>query len=128
MKSRILLILFLVALLPAAAGCGDSPALGTIRGVVRDADNTLLPGVTVTVYKNDIPDPVKSVVSNSTGEYTIADLEAGAALNLEYTKDGYVPKTASSIILERKEFRLLPDEVMNSLAGTVTILGTVVLE
>src|SRR4026208_301856 len=65
--------LLVILLLPAAA-----LAQGAITGVVRDASGAVLPGVTVEAASPVLIEKVRSVLSDSTGQYRIVDLRPGS--------------------------------------------------
>jgi hypothetical protein len=52
-------------------------AQATIAGVVRDASNAVLPGVTVEASSPVLIEKTRSVVSDGTGQYRITDLPPG---------------------------------------------------
>ena len=64
--------LFLVLFLPAVVF-----AQGTIAGVVRDASGAVLPGATVEAASPVLIEKVRSVLSDSAGQYRIVDLRPG---------------------------------------------------
>src|SRR5689334_20545709 len=64
--------LLVILLLPTAAF-----AQGAITGVVRDASGAVLPGVTVEAASSVLIEKVRSVLSDSTGQYRIVDLRPG---------------------------------------------------
>src|SRR5438477_3969340 len=65
-------VVLLLLLLPAAGF-----AQGAITGVVKDASGGVLPGVTVEAASPALIEKVRSVVSDSTGQYRIVDLRPG---------------------------------------------------
>lgn len=125
MKSRFMLLLFLAALLPIAAGCGDKPAYGTIKGVVLGPDNVGLSGVKVTACKTADQSVVKSTVSTASGEFFFYNLEAGLAVDVKFSKDGFIPTSEPGILLEKGEIYQFT-KGMSTEVDTVTILGTVI--
>jgi hypothetical protein len=68
----LLLSLALAAAVPAAA----QRSTATVRGVVRDATQAILPGVTVTVA-NQETGLTRATVTNSAGVYLVPDLPVG---------------------------------------------------
>src|SRR5690349_17493041 len=68
-------LLALLALLIAAPALAQR-STGTIRGTVRDATQSVLPGVTVTVTNQDTG-LVRNVVTNASGVYSASELPVG---------------------------------------------------
>src|SRR6185503_8294772 len=69
---RLALMAGVVMLLPALAF-----AQGSITGVVRDSSGAVLPGVTVEAASPALIEKVRTVVSDSSGQYQIVDLRPG---------------------------------------------------
>ena len=67
------LTVLLVAI--GAAQSGVQTGLGSVSGVVRDATGGVIPGATVTVSSPAVPE--RSTVTNTRGEFVVADLPAG---------------------------------------------------
>src|SRR2546430_3434721 len=65
----------LLVLLPLPA---SAYAQAAITGVVKDASGAVLPGVTVEAASPVLIEKVRSVVSDSTGQYRIVDLRPGS--------------------------------------------------
>ncbi len=65
-------VVFVLLLLPSAAF-----AQAAITGVVRDTSGLVLPGVTVEAASPALIEKVRSVVTDSTGQYRIIDLRPG---------------------------------------------------
>jgi hypothetical protein len=65
-------VVFVLLLLPSAAF-----AQAAITGVVRDTSGLVLPGVTVEAASPVLIEKVRSVVTDSTGQYRIIDLRPG---------------------------------------------------
>src|SRR5687768_18026673 len=65
-------IVFLIVLLPAVASAQTS-----VAGVVRDASGAVLPGVTVDATSPVLIEKVRTAISDSTGQYRIAELPPG---------------------------------------------------
>src|SRR6187402_302390 len=71
--SRVMLFVFgFMALVPALAH-----AQASITGVVRDPSGAVLPGVTVEASSPALIEKVRSVVTDSTGQYRVVDLRPG---------------------------------------------------
>src|SRR5690349_22683695 len=71
-SSGALLVLSVLILLPSAAY-----AQAAITGVVKDASGGVLPGVTVEAASPALIEKVRSVSTDSTGQYRIVDLRPG---------------------------------------------------
>src|SRR5438067_12877107 len=73
---RTTLLFPLVALIFLAAPADAQRSTGGIRGTVRDATQSVLPGATVTVSNEDTG-LSRTVVTNSAGVYSVPDLPVG---------------------------------------------------
>jgi hypothetical protein len=80
---RLALMAGVVTLLPALAF-----AQGSITGVVRDSSGAVLPGVTVEAASPALIEKVRTVVSDSSGQYQIVDLRPGT-YTLTLTLSGF---------------------------------------
>jgi hypothetical protein len=80
---RMAVMTMVVALLPAAAF-----AQGSIAGVVKDASGAVLPGVTVEAASPALIEKVRTVVSDSGGQYRIIDLRPGT-YTVTFTLTGF---------------------------------------
>ena len=77
MKRRILVAVVLgVMSLPATARA-QSDATGSIAGVARDTTTAVLPGVTVEAASAALIEKVRTVVTDTQGQYKIVDLRPG---------------------------------------------------
>ena len=88
--------LFLVLFLPAAAF-----AQAAITGVVRDASGAVLPGVTVEAASPVLIEKVRSVLTDSTGQYRIVDLRPGTYA-VTFTLPGFTTVKRDGIELTRR--------------------------
>ena len=70
-----LLVILVPLLLPSAAA-----AQAAITGVVRDTSGAVLPGVTVETSSPALIERVRSVVTDTTGQYRVVDLRPGTYL------------------------------------------------
>ena len=73
---RTTLLFPLVALIFLAAPADAQRSTGGIRGTVRDATQSVLPGATVTISNEDTG-LVRTVVTNSAGVYSVPELPVG---------------------------------------------------
>ena len=72
-SARVLIVCAWFVVIPAAAF-----AQATITGVVRDASGAVIPGVTVEAMSPDLIEKVRSVVTDSSGQYRIITLPPGS--------------------------------------------------
>ena len=72
---RRFVLLAIVALFFAASAYAQR-STGSIRGVVKDATQAVLPGATVTVT-NEETGLLRTTVTNTSGVYSVADLPVG---------------------------------------------------
>jgi Carboxypeptidase regulatory-like domain len=70
--ARVAMICVCIALIPGAAF-----AQASMTGVVRDASGAVIPGVTVEAASPDLIEKVRSVISDSSGQYRIVTLPPG---------------------------------------------------
>ena len=110
--------LFVVLLLPAAAF-----AQGTITGVVRDASGAVLPGVTVEAASPVLIEKVRSVLTDSTGQYRIVDLRPGTYA-VTFTLPGFTTVKRDGIELTGDFVASVNADLrVGSLEETVTVTG-----
>lgn len=76
MKSGIVLAALHLALLPGIAS-GQGGDLGTIAGVVKDSTGGVLPGVTVEVTSPALIEKVRTVTTDTQGQYKVISLRPG---------------------------------------------------
>src|SRR5262245_37395495 len=69
--------LMLIALLCVAPRSASAQAAGGIAGVVRDTSGAVMPGVTVEASSPALIEKVRSVITDSEGQYKIIDLRPG---------------------------------------------------
>ena len=110
--------LFVVLLLPAAAF-----AQATITGVARDASGAVLPGVTVDAASPVLIEKVRSVLSDSTGQYRIVDLRPGS-YSVTFTLPGFTTVKRDGIVLSGDFVATVNGDLrVGSLEETVTVTG-----
>ena len=80
---RLLVAAVSLVLLPAPLW-----AQAAITGVVKDASGAVLPGVTVEAASPSLIERVRTVVSDSTGQYRIVDLRTGT-YSLRFSLTGF---------------------------------------
>src|SRR6476660_2715287 len=74
-------------------------AQGAITGVVRDASGAVLPGATVEAASPVLIEKVRSVLSDSTGQYRIVDLRPGS-YTVTFTLPGFTTVKRDGIELK----------------------------
>jgi len=108
----------LLLLLPAAAG-----AQAAITGVVKDASGAVLPGVTVDAASPVLIEKVRSVVSDSTGQYRIVNLLPGT-YSVTFTLPGFSTAIRDGIELTGTFVATVNGELkVGTLEETVTVSG-----
>ena len=80
---RSLLILAFVVLLPSLAHAQTS-----LAGIVRDASNAVLPGVTVEVASPALIEKTRTIVTDGSGAYRLVDLRPGI-YTLTFSLEGF---------------------------------------
>jgi Carboxypeptidase regulatory-like domain len=102
LKACIAAAVVLIPILPAHAQTGD----GSLRGYVRDAQDAVLPGVTVTAHSPALLTPVTGVTDNA-GYYRILNLPPGTyALTAElqgfsqYRREGIVMRAGVTFTVD----------------------------
>src|SRR5262245_30638004 len=81
------LLLASVLLVPSAARA-QSATTGAIAGTARDATGAVLPGVTVEAASPALIEKVRTVVTDSQGNYRIVDLRPGT-YSVSFTLPGF---------------------------------------
>jgi len=110
--------LLVLSLLPTAAF-----AQGAITGVVRDASGAVLPGVTVEAASPVLIEKVRSVLSDSTGQYRIENLRPGSYA-LTFTLPGFTTVKRDGIELKGDFVASVNADLrVGSLEETVTVTG-----
>src|SRR5204863_910509 len=110
--------LWVVLLLPRAAF-----AQGPITGVVRDASGAVLPGATVEAASPVLIEKVRSVLSDSTGQYRIVDLRPGS-YTVTFTLPGFTTVKRDGIELKGDFVASVNADLrIGSLEETVTVTG-----
>ena len=89
-----LLLLASIVILPAIAY-----AQASITGVVRDTSGAVLPGVTVEAASPALLEKVRTVVSDSSGQYRIENLRPGMYV-VSFTLPGFATVRREGIELE----------------------------
>src|SRR5689334_21848899 len=110
--------LLVILVLPATAF-----AQGAITGVVRDASGAVLPGVTVEAASPVLIEKVRSVLSDSTGQYRIVDLRPGS-YTVTFTLPGFGTVRRDGIELKGDFVASVNADLrIGNLEETVTVTG-----
>src|SRR5215510_5664944 len=107
-----------LALVPALAH-----AQASIAGVVRDASGAVLPGVTVEASSPALIEKVRSVVTDSTGQYRITELRPGT-YTVTFTLSGFSTIRREGIELSGTFVATVDVDLrVGSLEETITVTG-----
>jgi hypothetical protein len=93
-----------VLALSLAGGVSAQSPLSTIRGVVTDTSNAVVPGVGVVVTEAGARVPARSVVSDDRGEFDIRDLKPGT-YRLTAELAGFKSFVVDGIVLDSGQVR-----------------------
>src|SRR5712672_1126169 len=116
--TRLATTLLVLLLLPASAF-----AQAAITGVVKDASNAVLPGVTVEAASPVLIEKVRSVVSDDTGQYRIVDLRPGT-YSVTFTLPGFSTVKREGIELSGTFVATVNGELkVGALEETITVTG-----
>src|SRR5437773_2638833 len=115
---RAIIVLVSVVVIPAAAS-----AQGSITGAVRDTSGAVLPGVTVEASSPALIEKVRSVVTDSTGQYRIVDLRPGV-YSVTFTLPSFSTVRREGIELTGSFTATVNVEMrVGSLEETITVSG-----
>ncbi len=92
---RLLLAALVVLAVPSLA---LAQSTGTIRGVVKDTQNAVVPGVTILV-RNQATSEDRTTVSDSQGEYVVPSLPVGV-YRIEARLDGFQTRVITDVRLQ----------------------------
>jgi hypothetical protein len=107
-----------VLLLPATAS-----AQAAISGVVKDSSGAALPGVTVEAASPALIERVRSVVTDSAGQYRILELRPGT-YSVTFTMSGFKTIRREGILLEGNfTAPVNADLQLGALEETITVTG-----
>src|SRR5499433_1346990 len=110
----------LVTLLPAVAFAQASPSLA---GVAKDSSGAVLPGVTVEASSPALIEKVRSVVTDTAGQYKIVDLRPGT-YTLTFTLTGFsVFKREGIELTGSGTVTINADMKVGALEETITVTG-----
>jgi len=115
---RAILAAAAIALLPAAVF-----AQGTIAGVVKDASGGVLPGVTVEAASPALTEKVRTVVTDSTGQYRIVSLPPGT-YSVTFSLTGFSNVKRDSVVITGTLTATIDADLrVGALEETVTVSG-----
>src|SRR4029434_2160314 len=116
----ILIVLAFVFGVPAAL---FAQATASIAGVVQDASGAILPGVTVEASSPALIEKVRTVVTDSAGQYKIEQLRGGV-YTVTFTLSGFSTLRREGIELSGSFTATVNAELkVGSLAETLTVTG-----
>jgi len=94
-----------------------------LRGVARDASGAVLPGVTVDVSSPDLPDKVRSGVTDAQGQVRIAGLPPGV-YRVEFDLRGFRAAVLEGVVLAASYATIVEGELrVGGLEETITVTG-----
>ena len=98
-------------------------AQSSLAGVVRDSSGGVLPGVTVEAASPALIEKVRSVVTDTTGQYKIIDLRPGA-YSLTFTLTGFsVVKRGGIELAGSGTIQINADLKVGTIEETITVSG-----
>jgi hypothetical protein len=111
-------VLLVLALCPALARAQSS-----LAGVVKDTSGAVLPGVTVEASSPALIEKVRSVITDTSGQYKIVDLRPGT-YTLTFTLTGFsVVKREGIDLTGSGTVTINADMKVGALAETITVSG-----
>jgi hypothetical protein len=114
---KIALVLSWLALLPASAFAQS------IAGVVKDASGGVLPGVTVEASSPVLIEKARSAVTDSTGQYRIADLLPGT-YSVSFTLSGFATLKRDGVEVAGTGTTTISENLrVGNVSETVTVTG-----
>ena len=115
----VVLSIILATLVPAVANAQQA----SITGVVRDTSGAVLPGVIVEASSPALIEKVRSVISDSTGQYRIVDLRPGV-YTVTFTLTGFSTVRREGIELTGSFTATVNADLrLGSLEETITVTG-----
>jgi len=118
--SRTVAVVIWLVFLPAAA---YSQASASIAGVVKDTSGAVLPGVTVEASSPALIERVRSVVTDSTGQYKILQLRPGTYV-VTFTLPAFTTVRREGIELSGSFTAAVNAELkVGAVAETITVTG-----
>src|SRR3954467_2175012 len=119
-------VVFGIVLACAAAflAPADADAQVAIAGVVRDGSGAVMPGVTVEASSPALIEKVRSVVTDSAGQYKIQDLSPGT-YDVVFTLTGFKTIKRTGIVLEGAFTAQVNGELqVGAMEETITVTGS----
>jgi hypothetical protein len=113
----------LIGLLCVSARHASAQAAGSIAGVVRDTSGAVMPGVTVEAASPALIEKVRSVVTDSEGQYKIIDLRPGT-YSVTFTLPGFNTVKREGIELSAGFTATVNGDLkVGALEETITVTG-----
>lgn len=95
--------------------------LGSISGTVTDASGAAMPGVTITIVNQLRNNVVRTLSTNSAGNYAVPDLSVGT-YSVSASKSGFVTQNHSNLVLNvRNSIRVDFQLQVGAVTQTVTV-------
>lgn len=82
----------------------------TLTGSVTDPSGGVIPGATVLIHNNDTNSDVRTIVTDSSGNYTVTNLPAGN-YTVTVKKEGFRTYTGQNVVLHVAEHRSLNEQL-----------------
>ena len=122
MRSLLFRTAAVLGVLGLAAGAFAQTFQGGVRGIIRDADGGVLPGVSVTL-ENDDTGVSRTSVSNAVGEYSFSNVQPGT-YTLRAELSGFAPFASEGLLVGISSF-LVVDATLSigGIEETVTVTG-----
>ena len=115
-------IVAVLGVLGLTSGAFAQTFQGGVRGIIRDADGGVLPGVSITL-SNDDTGVSRTVVSNAVGEYNLSSVQAGT-YTLRAELGGFAPYVSEGLIIGVSSFLVVDATLaIGGIEETVTVTG-----
>src|SRR5262245_16969001 len=122
-RARSVLLAVACVLAVCDSALAQSATTGAVAGVVKDASGAVLPGVTVEAASPALIEKVRTVVTDSQGNYKIVDLRPGT-YTVTFTLSGFSTFKREGVELTGGfAANVSPELKVGSLEETVTVTG-----
>src|SRR5262245_21919165 len=120
MRGRWLLLSFLIVLTPLMAQAQEG---ASISGIVKDAQGSVVPGVTVEAASPVLIEKVRTSLTDGTGRYVIPNLRPGT-YTITFTLTGFATVRREGIQLTGTGVTTVDADMrVGSVSDTVTVTG-----